>query len=82
MPTLAAAPSTQLDVATIMGGLYGDGIIGLKGAFERNWAAELGEDIAVLFEEALKCPGGAVGRGPKRTTSRSIPRASAASLTW
>lgn len=56
----------QYDVATIMGGLYGDGMIGLKGAFSRQWAQELGEDIEVLFQEALKRPGGAVGRGTKR----------------
>ena len=67
MPALTTAPSsTQFDVASIIGGLYGDGVIGLRGAFERNWAAELGEDIAVLFEDALKRPGGTVGRGPKR----------------
>lgn len=56
----------QYDVATIMGGLYGDGIIGLKGAFSREWAQHMGEDLEVLFQEALKRPGGAVGRGPKR----------------
>ena len=56
----------QFDVATIMGALYGDGILGLKGAFSREWVAELGRDIDRLFEEALKRPGGAVGRGPKR----------------
>ena len=56
----------QYDVAKIMGGLYGDGIIGLKGAFSRQWAADMGEDLNRLFEEALKRPGGAVGRGPKR----------------
>jgi hypothetical protein len=56
----------QYDVAPIMAGLYGDGIIGLKGAFSRQWVAELGEDIDRLFEEAIKRPGGAVGRGPKR----------------
>jgi hypothetical protein len=66
MPTLTTAPSTQYDTATIMGSLYGAGIIGLKGAFERDWVRELGEDIAVLFEQALQRPGGAVGRGPKR----------------
>ena len=60
------APGTQYDVATIMGGLYGDGIIALKGAFEREWVRELGEDIERLFAEALERPGGAVGRGPKR----------------
>lgn len=54
------------EIAPIMGGLYGDGIIGLKGAFDRAWAHRLGEDIAALFEEALRRPGGAVGRGPKR----------------
>src|SRR3954469_4415374 len=66
MSTVTTAPSTQFDTATTMGALYGDGIIGLKGAFEREWARDLGEDIALLFEEALKRPGGAVGRGPKR----------------
>jgi hypothetical protein len=64
--TITVGPSTQFDAATIMGGLYGDGIIGQKEAFERSWAGDLGEDIMALFEEALKRPGGAVGRGPKR----------------
>jgi ectoine hydroxylase-related dioxygenase (phytanoyl-CoA dioxygenase family) len=54
------------DVAAIMGGMYGDGIIGLKGAFDRQLIEELGEDIAVSYKEALARPGGAVGRGPKR----------------
>src|SRR3954469_22200415 len=54
------------DTATIMGSLYGAGITGLKSAFERDWVQELGEDIAVLFAEALARPGGAVGRGPNR----------------
>ena len=56
----------QYDVATIMGGLYGDGIIGLRGAFSRDWVQQMREEIDVLFEEALSRPGGAVGRGPKR----------------
>ncbi len=60
------AQATQYDVGTIMGGLYGDGITGLKGAFERDWVRELGQDVAVLYEDALKRPGGAVGRGPMR----------------
>ena len=67
MTTLAQPPSsTQYDVAAIMGGLYGDGIIALKGAFERAWVQELREDMEALFAEALKRPGGTVGRGPKR----------------
>ncbi len=60
------AQETQFDTASIMGGVYGDGIIGLKGAFSRDWAHALGEDIGTLFQDALKRPGGTVGRGPKR----------------
>jgi hypothetical protein len=62
----SAVEVQQFDVATIMGGLYGDGILGFKGAFDRAWVENLREDIEVLFEEALQRPGGAVGRGPKR----------------
>ncbi|WP_052732531.1 phytanoyl-CoA dioxygenase family protein [Hymenobacter terrenus] len=54
------------DIAQIMGGLYGDGIIGLKGAFSREWVQQLGADIAGLYTAALQRPGGALGRGPKR----------------
>ena len=66
MSTLSQAQTTQFDVATIMGALYGDGILGLKGAFERDWVQRVREDMDALFEDALKRPGGAVGRGPKR----------------
>ena len=58
-------PATY-DVASIIGGLYGDGFIALKGAFDREWVHQLHEDVLRLYEEALKRPGGAVGRGPKR----------------
>ncbi|HEX2721528.1 MAG TPA: phytanoyl-CoA dioxygenase family protein [Gemmatimonadaceae bacterium] len=58
--------TTGYDIATIMGALYGDGITGLKGAFEREWVERLREDLDVLFEEALSYEGGAVGRGPNR----------------
>ena len=66
MSTSTLAAPAQLDIAAVMGGLYGDGIIGTKSAFDRNWVRDLGEDIEVLFQDALKRPGGAVGRGPKR----------------
>lgn len=52
--------------AAIMRGLYGDGIIALKGAFTRAWAAEMREDIDRLFAEARAVPGGALPRGPER----------------
>jgi ectoine hydroxylase-related dioxygenase (phytanoyl-CoA dioxygenase family) len=49
-----------------MGQLYGPGITGLKGAFPRDWVAQMGEEIMRLYAEALQRPGGAVGRGTKR----------------
>ncbi len=58
--------SFEFDTAQIMGGLYGDGFIGLKNALTRDWTEQLHEDVIQLYEEALKRPGGAVGRGPKR----------------
>lgn len=66
MAVSSQAQDQAYDVATIMGGLYGPGIIGLKGAFDREWVQQLGEDIAVAYQDALRRPGGAVGRGPKR----------------
>lgn len=60
------AETPAYDVAQIMGGIYGDGIIGLKNAFSREWTSQLHEDILAAYEDALKLPGGAVGRGPKR----------------
>ncbi|MFC0471776.1 phytanoyl-CoA dioxygenase family protein [Halalkalibacter kiskunsagensis] len=56
----------KYDPAEILGSLYGPGFLGVKGAFSREWVEELGEDIEKLYEDALKRPGGAVGRGPKR----------------
>lgn len=54
------------DIAQIMGGLYGDGFIGLKNAFTSEWTKQLHEDILKAYSDALKRPGGTVGRGPKR----------------
>ena len=50
------------DVAT----LYGDGVVGRKGAFSRPWAEDMREDITTAFWEAIQRSGGAVGRGPRR----------------
>lgn len=66
MSTTARAESSAFDTAAIMGGIYGDGIISLRGAFEREWVERMREDIDMLFREALARPGGAVGRGPNR----------------
>ncbi len=63
---MTSEQAQKYDVAEIMGGIYGDGIIGCKGAFERAWVEELREDIEVAYEDALAREGGAVGRGPNR----------------
>jgi hypothetical protein len=66
MSTTVEAKAQDYDVAEIMGGIYGDGIIALKGAFDRDWVQELNDDVVRLYAEALERPGGAVGRGPNR----------------
>lgn len=65
-PDNGIAVNPTYDVARIMGGLYGNGLIGLKGAFSRSWVQQLHNDVLAAYDEALKRPGGAVGRGPKR----------------
>src|SRR3954465_1359184 len=66
MSIISPGNEIEHDVAGIMGGLYGDGIIGFKSAFSTAWVRQLREDIDELFADALARPGGAVGRGPKR----------------
>ena len=58
----------HLDEVTVeqVDALRRDGITAQKGAFTREWAHRMGEDIEVAFEEARQREGGAVGRGPKR----------------
>ena len=43
-----------------------DGVVGRKGAFSRQWAETMREDIMTAFWSAIQRPGGAVGRGPRR----------------
>ena len=58
----AAAYDIDRDAAT----LRQDGIVGLKGAFSREWAEAMREDMMTAFWKAIQRPGGAVGRGPRR----------------
>jgi hypothetical protein len=60
------AAARAYDPAAIRHGLMTDGIIACKGAFSRDWAERMREDIDVAFADAIKRPGGAVGRGPSR----------------
>ena len=55
-------PSAEGDVAT----LFRDGIVGLKGAFSRDFAEAMREDMMTAFWKAIQRPGGTVGRGPRR----------------
>lgn len=66
MATAAATGEQGYDPAEIMAGLYGDGIIALKGAFPRPWVERMRGEIGALFEEARAVPGGALPRGPQR----------------
>lgn len=63
---MSGSHDQPFDLRTIMGGLYGDGMITYQGAFDRDWVEQLNQDIKMLYQDALKRPGGAVGRGPKR----------------
>ncbi|MFL5644371.1 MAG: phytanoyl-CoA dioxygenase family protein [Chloroflexota bacterium] len=57
-----AVEDVRADVAT----LYRDGIVARPGAFSREWAEQLRQDMLSAFWEAIQRPGGAVGRGPRR----------------
>lgn len=63
---MSSDPRASWEPAEIMGGLYGEGIIGLKGAFSTDFADRLREDVETLYAEAKQVPGGALPRGPER----------------
>lgn len=63
---MSSEPGAGWEPSEIMGGLYGDGIIGLKGAFSTGFADRLREDIEALYAEAKEVDGGALPRGPQR----------------
>jgi hypothetical protein len=56
----------RLDVSGDLETLLRDGIVGRKGAFSREWAEAMREDMMTAFWDAIQRPGGAVGRGPRR----------------
>src|SRR3954454_1690631 len=63
------------DLAQDYDTLYRDGIVGLKGAFSRDWAEAMREDMMTAFWDAIQRPGGAVGRGPRRWYVEIHPQA-------
>jgi ectoine hydroxylase-related dioxygenase (phytanoyl-CoA dioxygenase family) len=64
MPSLP--PGTDETIAAAVQALYTDGVTALRGAFSRDWAAVMREDIETAFAEARSRENGAVGRGPNR----------------
>jgi hypothetical protein len=64
--TIETAAPTATAIATDVDALQRDGIVGLKGAFARDWAETMREDMLTAFWDAIQRPGGAVGRGPRR----------------
>lgn len=62
MTAASVVPDVSADLET----LYADGIVGRKGAFSREWAEAMRDDIMTAFWSSIQRPGGAVGRGPRR----------------
>ncbi len=66
MTTTSAEPLDDVRRGELVSTVLTDGIVGLKGAFDRDWVDRLGEDVLAAFDEARGREGGAVGRGPQR----------------
>jgi hypothetical protein len=69
------APSVAATSSKIQAELYERGMTVLRGAFSREWAAAMREDIDAAFTEAFARPGGAVNRGPERYYVEIHPQA-------
>jgi len=72
--TMTTSPGSA-DTATHVATLLRDGITGLKGAFGRDWAETMREDMMTAFWAAIQRPGGTVGRGPRRWYVEVHPQA-------
>ena len=70
--TDGASELSRIDVEADRGTLYRDGIVALKGAFPRDWAERMREDMMTAFWEAIQRPGGAVGRGAQEQVVRPV----------
>jgi len=56
----------DFDFGAHLEALQTDGITAQRGAFSREWAEQMREDMMTAFWKAIQRPGGAVGRGPRR----------------
>jgi hypothetical protein len=67
--TATSAPTavnSAASPAAVRAALMTDGIVACKAAFSSAWADRMRQDVERAFAEAVKRPGGAVGRGPNR----------------
>src|SRR5947209_11266430 len=72
---MTVVETIQLDVSEQITTLQRDGIVARKEAFSREWVEQLREDMTTAFWEAIRRPGGAVGRGPRRWYVEVHPQA-------
>jgi phytanoyl-CoA dioxygenase PhyH len=72
---MTVAVPAQLDVTQDVSTLQRDGIVGKKDGFSREWVEQVREDMMTAFWEAIRRPGGAVGRGPRRWYVELHPQA-------
>ncbi|TDD19134.1 phytanoyl-CoA dioxygenase, partial [Kribbella turkmenica] len=66
MTSTVGRASTSFDLRADVEALHRDGITALQGAFSREWAEQMREDMMDAFWSAIQRPGGAIGRGPRR----------------
>ena len=67
--------TTEYDIEAAHRALLDEGITACRGAFSRDWVAQLRDDVDAAFEEARGREGGAVGRGPQRWYVEVHPQA-------
>ena len=61
-----APPAEGLDISADLETLAREGIVGVKGAFPREWVEGVREDMMTAFWASIQRPGGAINRGPRR----------------
>jgi hypothetical protein len=66
MSQATTSQTTTIDVTGDVETLQRDGIIGRQGAFTREWAEQMRQDMLTAFWDAIQRPGGAIPRGPRR----------------
>jgi hypothetical protein len=66
MSQATTSQTTTIDVTADVETLQRDGIIGRQGAFSREWAEQMRQDMLTAFWDAIQRPGGAIPRGPRR----------------